>query len=85
MKAIRSIGLVLLGVALGAILTGSITASPPQINSQERLTFMAPRPQTRGSNLTFIYDNKSGACWLGIESSGGVTALASAPKESCQQ
>jgi hypothetical protein len=87
MKAWRSIGLVLIGVAIGALLTTATTAS--QRVHQEppggRLFFIDAEQNSAASSLTFIKENKTGACWLGIDTRGqGITALASAPNASCQ-
>ena len=84
---IRSVGLVLLGVVIGIQLTGAMTASPPQQASQGRVSFVdAGLDTNRMSSATFIRDNKTGSCWLGIEKikGQGVTSVANAPNASCQ-
>jgi hypothetical protein len=84
---IRSIGLMLLGVLIGVLLTGGMTASQPQQASQGRLFFIDAGLHNRTSSLTFIRDNKTGSCWLGIErvKGQGITSVADAPNASCQQ
>lgn len=86
MKAIRSIGLVLIGVAIGVLLTGAITASQPQQAPQGRLFFIDAGLNSKASSLTFIRDNKTGSCRLGIEKvkGQGITSVANAPNASCQ-
>jgi len=87
MRRARQIGLVLVGVVIGILLTGSIRASHSQSDTRSRLSFIdAGTNSNKRSMLTFIKDSKSGGCWLGVDSrEQGIISLAVAPALACGQ
>jgi hypothetical protein len=86
MRFARQIGLVLIGVVIGILLTGSIRASQSQSDTRSRLTFIEAGTNSKMSMLTFIKDSKSGGCWLGVDSrEQGIISLAVAPALACGQ
>ena len=86
MRRARQIGLVLIGVVIGILLTGSIRASQSQSDTRSRLSFIDAGTNNKRSMLTFIKDSKSGGCWLGVDSrEQGIISLAVAPALACGQ
>ena len=92
MKGLKSIGLVLAGVAIGVSTTLSIApaqATQAQPGAGTRLVITQVGGAQTPSNvpsqaLYFVKDTKSGGCWLGSAGVGGGVALTTAPKEACE-
>jgi len=88
MRSAKRIGLVLLGVVVGWFASGSLGAEAQQVPSGRRLTAIpVGNPTTPGAQGSyFLRDNKTGACWLMVRSRDDISAaVATAPRESCQQ
>ena len=86
MRFARHVGLVLVGVVVGILLTGSIRASQLQRETAPRLSFIDTGMSSKQSMLIFIKDNKSGGCWLAVDSrQQGIVSLAVAPALACGQ
>jgi hypothetical protein len=94
MKNAKAIGLVLIGVVIGALGVGAglklqAQASAPRITSTPAGPMVGPdrRTTTGIGNLSFIKDAKSGGCWLYATQSGvsgdSALALAVAPPSAC--
>jgi len=91
MKRLRSAGLILVGIGLGAICVAGAPLLAKQQTSGQRLVFI-PAYNPGAPNMQFIKDQKSGGCWLGSvvtvpagrQSYLDVTVLAAAPTTACQ-
>lgn len=85
MRVMKSMGFVLVGLVVGVLATGSLSArqNVRRQTSESRLTFAKVEPDSKTSDLVFIKDTKTSGCWLAIDSPAGVTSLAAAPTEAC--
>jgi len=90
MKFLRSAGLVVVGIAIGMVVSirAGAAGAPQQPGAGTRLVItQAGGAQTPtnvpGQALYFIKDSKSGGCWLGAAGVGGGLALTAAPAGAC--
>jgi hypothetical protein len=91
MRLAKMVGLIVIGIVVGAFGNGAIQPAQAQRQTETRLE-VSYTGQTLGtSNLTFVKDTKTGACWLAAFETRGSdsapqrpVALATAPAESCQ-
>jgi len=89
MKIVKSIALLLTGIAIGALATSSISAAMAQQGgeaSAPRLRFIGINTTVpAGGSLQFVSDAKTGACWLaGLGPNGNLSTLATAPDVACK-
>jgi hypothetical protein len=80
MKLVKSLGLIVLGVIIGALSMRTVSGqSQPTSPAQPRISQMAA-----GSSFSFVKDEKSGGCWIfyATPDSTAVT-MAEAPKKAC--
>jgi hypothetical protein len=88
MRSAKLFGLVLLGVLVGWVASGSLGAEAQLVPSSRSLTAIpVGNPATPGAQGSyFLLDSKTGACWLMIRSRDDISAaLAPAPRESCEK
>jgi hypothetical protein len=88
MRRAKLFGLVMLGVLVGLVASGSLGAQVQQVPAGRSLTAIhVANPATPGAqNSYFLQDDKTGACWLMIRSRDDISAaLAPAPRESCER
>jgi hypothetical protein len=84
MKIARSIGLLVIGLVMGALISSSMSAVHAQHGSSpSRLVFTTIEKKGQASELVFIKDLRTSGCWLAVETSQGVISLATAPTEAC--
>lgn len=84
MKAMKSMGLVVIGLVVGVMATGSLSARHGQSRSTSQGRLVISRVEPNGkTELVFIRDTKSSGCWLGVDVGQGVVSLAVAPTEAC--
>jgi hypothetical protein len=90
MKGLKSLGLIVIGAAIGVTTTLWVTpaqATPAQAGTRLVITQLggAQTPSNVPSQaLYFVKDTKSSGCWLGSAGVGGGVALTIAPKEACE-
>jgi hypothetical protein len=87
MRSVNRIGLLLLGVLIGWVASGSLRATAQEVASGRNLITIPVRNPTPGAQGSyFLQDSKTGACWLIIRSRDDISAaLAPAPRESCER
>jgi hypothetical protein len=84
----RSIGLLVIGFALGAITTHSAAATqgqaPPAPPVHSRLVYSdgVTNNKVTGTAPFFIKDTKTSGCWFAMPGAGGLS-IATAPTEAC--
>lgn len=84
MRSAKGFGLVLLGVLIGWFASGSLRAEAQVPTGRSLTATHVGNPAAQASY--FLYDSKSGGCWLMIRSRDDITAaLAPAPPESCER
>jgi hypothetical protein len=83
MMASKRTGWVLMGVFIGALATGSVSAvkQQPQTVDQSRLTVALA--STSLGVVAFVKDTKSDGCWFVFSKDTGVS-VAPAPHAACQ-
>src|SRR5262245_56287144 len=81
MAMAKRLGLVLLGMALGMVLTRTVgTLSAQQDNTPPRLLYTRAANTLDGIGTGFIRDVRTNACWLRMG-----TSIAPAPNAACQE
>jgi hypothetical protein len=84
MSIVRSLGLVVIGLAIGVLITRPIRAVEVQNGSSEsRLVFSNVRANGQNSELVFVKDLRTSGCWLAVQTRQSVVSLAVAPTEAC--
>jgi hypothetical protein len=87
MRLAKTVGLVVVGIVVGASGITAIRSSQAQPSNDTRLVVSYTGQSVGDDNLVFVQDAKTGACWLAAYGASGGShsiALAVAPAESCQ-
>ena len=80
MRILTSIGLVVLGIVIGAV--GVTFVAPVEAQASGRFR-MVDGNNVASSGLVLVTDDKSGGCWLLAQGVQGGVALATAPLSTC--
>jgi hypothetical protein len=84
MKVAKSLGLVVLGVVIGAVSVRTVGGQSQARQPGPRISAIAAE-----NGFQFVKDAKSGGCWIFfqsmVEGRPAVSAMAAAPQEACAE
>jgi len=84
MNIARSIGLLVIGLAVGVLIGNPANAVADQNGSSDaRLVYSNVSHNGQNSELMFIKDARTSGCWLAVVTRQSVISLAVAPTEAC--
>jgi hypothetical protein len=85
MSIAKRIGWILIGVVIGGLATGSMSAVREQQRqaSPGRLAFVDVSSGNFGAVAAFVKDTKSTGCWLAMSKGDSGVSLVTAPPEAC--